>query len=173
MTARDGDRARLVRSRVVRDAGAALADALDRGLTGYARLAPADAVLLDEPGAGVLALRDGAPVRAHHTGTGRTGADALADLVGAAPFRVELYDAAPPADGDAVDPGTAADLLADDPDLAARTRRAAPADVGAADDSLDAVEAFLADEDHVEAVRERARAEAERRAAEWGLDVDG
>jgi hypothetical protein len=34
----------------------------------------------------------------------------------------------------------------------------------------DPVEAFLADEERIEAIRAEARAEAERRAEEWGLD---
>jgi len=68
------------------------------------------------------------------------------------------------APGPSVDPGSPAERLAADPDLAARTRRRAP---GSGDGS--AVEAFLEDEAAVEAVREEARAEAERRAEEWGL----
>jgi hypothetical protein len=69
-----------------------------------------------------------------------------------------------------------AERLAGDPGLAARTRAAAP------DERLDdragsgsAVEAFLADESKIEAIREQAREEARRRAAEWGLSeaLDG
>jgi len=39
-----------------------------------------------------------------------------------------------------------------------------------AGDPLDAVEAFLDDEERIGAIRERAREEARRRAVEWGLD---
>jgi hypothetical protein len=69
-----------------------------------------------------------------------------------------------------VPPAMPAERLAGDPGLAARTRAAAP------DERLDdraesgsAVEAFLADESKIEAIREQAREEAQHRAAEWGL----
>jgi len=157
--------------RVVADAGEVLAAALDRSLTGTAVLEPGDAVLLDGEGRGVLGIRDGVPVAARHAGTGRTGADAVADLADAGPYRVTLY-ANPdgPADaGGAVDPAVPADLLASDVDLAARLREAAPADAGGPADSADAVEAFLADEETIAGIRERAREEAARRAEEWGF----
>jgi hypothetical protein len=164
----------LVRSRVVADPGDALATALDRTLTGYAALEPQSALLLDGDDRGVFVLSDGVPVAARHDGTGRRGADAVADLAGPGPFRVELYEASPP-DRDRfgpLDPGTPADLLADDPALADRLRAAAPESAGTdAGGSLDAVEAFLADEERIEAIREHARAEAERRAEEWDIDV--
>ncbi|TKX85377.1 hypothetical protein EXE43_13970, partial [Halorubrum sp. SS5] len=55
--------------------------------------------------------------------------------------------------------------------LAERTREAAPDERlrdGADED--DAVAAFLADDERIDAIREQARAEARDRAAEWGLD---
>jgi len=70
----------------------------------------------------------------------------------------------------------AADRLAGDPDLAERTRTAAPAEweadaeSGGEDGSLDAVEAFLDDEEKIAAIRDRAREEARERAEQWGLD---
>lgn len=167
-------RGRLIRSRVVSDAGEAFSTALDRGLTGYARVEPQQTVLLDGDAAGVVALVDGVPTRAHHAETGRAGADAVADLSGPGPFRIALYEcpeAASETEGAPIDPGLPADLLARDPAVAERTRAAAPADRPAPDagGSADALEAFLDNEAKIEAIRERAREEAAERAAEWGL----
>lgn len=169
-------RGQLVRSRVVAEPATLLADALDRALTGYARLQPQDAVLLDAEGAGVLTFRDGVPVLAYHDGTGRGGAEALADLAGAGPFAAELHRLAPAdlaAAHDLADlrvpPGVPAERLAGDPDLADRTRAVAPDHRDDADPT-DPVVAFLEDDRKVAAIRERAREEAEHRAAEWGLD---
>jgi len=172
---------RLVLSRVVGDPGDALATALDRGLTGYAVLEPQDALLLDGEGEGLLTFEAGVPVAARHTGTGRRGADALADLAVPGPYRVELRAVAAEALDEyhaetdhriAVD--AAADLLAGDPDLADRTREVAPtsrrADDASDAGSMDAVEAFLDDEEKIDAIRERAREEARERAEQWGLD---
>ncbi|WP_135830670.1 hypothetical protein [Halorussus halobius] len=172
----------LVRSRVEADPAVPLAAALDRSLTGYAVFEPQDALLLDDEGAGVVTFEDGVPRSATHTGTGAGGPDALADLAAPGPYDVELRELR----GDAlaaldrpdrrVSPGLAADRLAGDPDLAERTRAAAPdawtddADADGESGSLDAVEAFLDDEGKVEAIRDRAREEAKERAAEWGLD---
>jgi len=161
----------LVHARVVADPGAALADALDRELTGEAVFLPGATVLLDDAARGIVALDSGVPVRAYHTGTGRDGADAIADLAGAGPYRVELYDADEPGErGGPVAPGVPAEVLGDDPDLAERTRAAAPEDTPDAGESVDALEAFLADEGKIEAIKERAREEARRRADRWGFD---
>jgi hypothetical protein len=161
---------RLVRSRVVDDPGAVLADALDRGLTGYATLEPQGTLLADEGGRGVLVFEAGVPRLAYHPRTGG-GEGALSAMAGPGPCRIELCEApasalpAFDAPGPSVDPGRPAERLAADPDLAARTRRRAPdGEAGSA------AEAFLEDEAAVAAVREEARAEAERRAAEWGLE---
>ncbi|MFB6268662.1 MAG: hypothetical protein ABEH83_01875 [Halobacterium sp.] len=169
-------------ARVVDDAAAALDLLLDRGLTGYAVFTPQDALLLDADGEGVVAFEDGVPTHVRHTGTDRGGAAALADLATTGPLRVECYgdtDGPVPETGEyAVAPGTAAERLAGDDDLAARTRSAAddasvtaPVDATEGGDaSLDAVEEFLADESKVEAIQERAREEARQRAEEWGFD---
>lgn len=169
-------------ARVVDDAAAALALALDRELTGYAVLTPQDALLLDGDGAGVVAFDAGVPTHVRHTGTDRGGGAALADLATTGPLRVECYadddGPVPRTDRYAVAPGTPAERLAGDEALAERTRTAAEAaGVAAAREAtetsggdLDAVEAFLADEQKVEAIRERAREEARERAAEWGFD---
>jgi hypothetical protein len=124
----------LVLSRVVGDPGDALATALDRELTGYAVLEPQDALLLDGMGEGRLTFEDGVPVAAHHTGSGRRGADALADLAVPGPYRVELrsipVEALDEYHGESdrrVAADAPADLLAGDSELADRTRAAAPA----------------------------------------------
>ncbi|PSQ58333.1 MAG: hypothetical protein BRD23_07340, partial [Halobacteriales archaeon SW_9_67_25] len=61
-----------------------------------------------------------------------------------------------------------------DTDLAARTRDTAPPEwverESSPDEGTSAVEAFLDDEERITEIRERAREEAERRAAEWGFD---
>lgn len=163
--------------RVVDAADAALAAALDRATTGRLVLEPQATLLLDADRRCVLSLVDGAPVAAHHPATGRGGADAVADLRGG-PYRAALYpDGTVGPDGHgqrALDPGTPARLLAGDPGLADRSRERAPPAAGPPadreDDPVDAVAAFLADEETVERIRERARAEAERKAEEWGFD---
>lgn len=171
-------RGELVRSRVTADPATPLSAALDRDLTGYAVLQPQETLLLDGDARGVLTFADGVPVVAYHTGLDDGGPDALAALAEPGPYRAELY-AVPGADlteaheseGLRVPPTMPAERLAGDPDLAARTRRAAPAerleDEGSSDDP---VATFLDDEAKVEAIREQARAEARRRAEEWGLD---
>lgn len=170
-------------ARVVDDAAAALELALDRELTGYAEFTPQDALLLDADGEGVVAFEDGVPTHVEHTGSGSGGSAALADLAVPGPLRVECFadDApVPRSDRYAVAPSTPAEQLAGDDDLAARTREAATVadvDVDTVDSSpsgdLDAVEAFLADEEKVEAIKDRAAEEAERRAEEWDFDLDG
>lgn len=178
-------RGRLVRRRVVDDLRTPLASALGGNLTGYARLEPQDALLLSADGVGVLTFAEGVPRAAYHTGTDAGGPAALADLAVAGPYRLELFELSVEVLEDVhaaadlqVAPGMPAERLAGDKELAARTRRVAP------DQWLDgepaqverpeapgAVETFLEDEDKIEAIRERAREEAERRAAEWGLDT--
>lgn len=172
---------RLVRSRVVSGARPVLEDALDRRLTGYAVLAPRDVLLGEEDAKGVLTFEDGVPVLAYHT-SDRAGPEALAALATPGPYRLELYELPASAldrlhgvDDLRVPPGMPAERLAGAADLARRTRRAAPGPVEREDGDPDgkpasAVEAFLADEERVEAIREQARAEARRRAEEWGFE---
>jgi hypothetical protein len=170
----------LRRRRVVTDISTVFANALDAELTGYARLEPQDTLLLDAEGVGVVTFENGVPGLAYHTGTDRGGPDALADVAVDGPYRLELYELdrdALPSPGEAtalaVPPGMPADRLAGDPELAARTREKAPSNrVEGVDDTgneLDAVEAFLDDETTIQSIRERARAEATRRADEWGF----
>jgi hypothetical protein len=179
----------LVRSRVVTDPRTLLVDALDRELTGYAVLEPQGALLLDGDGAGVVTFEAGVPHAAYHTGTDRAGPPALADLAERGPYDLELFALAPD-DLDPVHdretfrvpPGMPAERLAGDQALADRTRERVPesdagtpgeagdeADPSAAD--VGAVEAFLDDEETIEAIREQAREEATERAEEWGFDI--
>jgi len=181
---------RLVRSRVVMDPGTALARAVDRSLTGYAVLEPRDALLAGEggDGRGVLTFEEGVPVLAYHAGTDRGGPPALADLAVPGPCRCELYELdatdlaeAHEADDLRVPPTLPAERLAGDRRLAERTRRAAPeerlrdgdgnpGETHDDDPSPSALEAFLTDEEKVDAIREQARKQARERAAEWGLE---
>lgn len=172
---------RLLRKRVVGDLGTALDSALDTGLTGYARLESQDALLLDADGVGVLTFEAGIPVVAYHTATDNGGRDALTDIAVAGPYLLELYELDADALGEVhaadelrVRPETPAERLAGDPELAERTREAAP-DERLGDDEPEtadepgAVEAFLDDEEKIAAIQERARQEATERAAEWGF----
>ena len=167
----------LVRKRVVADPGTPLVNALDAELTGYARLESQDALLLDADGVGVLTFESGVPVVAYHTGTDAAGSAALADIAVAGPYRLELYELGHGVLEDVhateelrVPPDGPADRLAGDPGLAERTREAAPDwRVEDTNEETGAVVAFLEDEEKVERIRERAREEAEQRAAEWDL----
>ena len=170
-------RGSLLRSRVVSDPAVVLSAALDRELTGYAVLEPQDSLLLDGKTRGVLTFEDGVPVLAYDAATDAGGPDALADLAVPGPYSVELYelDAADLAEAHEagelrVPPEMPAERLVGDRDLADRTREAAPEE-RLADDEGDAnpVEAFLADEEKIAAIREQAREEARTRAEEWGL----
>lgn len=168
----DGD---LIRSRVVSSAAEPLEAALDRRLTGYLAFEPRETLLMDGEAAAVITVVDGAPVLAYHPTTDRGGPAALAALGTPGPYLAELYDL--PEDALArvhdragedltLPPGMAAERLAAAQDLAERTRRVAPERAGTA---ASAVEAFLDDEERVQAIREQARREAARRAEEWGF----
>jgi len=166
----------LVRSRVVDDPAPALETALDRTLTGYALLAPQGTVLLAAEDRGVLTFEDGVPVLAYHTGSDRGGPAALADLALPGPYRCDLYELPATvladlhaADDLCVPPGLPAERLAGDAALAARAREAAP-DHRDETAGTSALEAFLADEEKIRAIKEEARREAEQRAVEWGLE---
>ena len=172
-------RGNLLRSRVVSDIGTTLSRALDRAVTGYATLVPQETLLLSGEAKGVLTFEDGVPVLAYNTVTDSGGPDALAELAVPGPYRVELYavdsaalESAHEEQALRVAPGAAATELADDQALAERVRDAAPDDRvdNETEDDADAVAAFLEDDDRIEAIREQARAEAQNRAEEWGLD---
>ncbi|MFC7097663.1 hypothetical protein [Halobaculum marinum] len=179
-------RGELVRARVATAFAAPLAAALDDRLTGYLRIEPGEALLGGSGAEAVVTLEEGVPVLVYDAAADADGPAALAALAGSAPARVESYRLPaetladlhdPDADAAApfrVAPDAPARELAADDDLADRTRAAAPDDRGDEGDH-DALAAFLADEERVEQVRADARAEAEARAAEWGLSdqLDG
>ncbi|MFB6127873.1 MAG: hypothetical protein ABEJ79_11350 [Halolamina sp.] len=168
----------LVRSRAAADPGEVLRAVLERELTGYLVLEPGETLLFDDGARGVLTFEDGVPVLAYCEAGDRGGGAALAALATPGPCHADVFalPAAALAEAHAVDalrvgPGAPARELADDRPLAERTRAAAPVErVDGDDHDHDAVAAFLADEERVEAVREAAREEARARAAEWGLD---
>lgn len=172
----------LLRRRVVTDLGTVFTTALDEEMTGYARLEPQDALLLDTDGVGVITLENGVPTLAYHTGSDGGGPDALAAVAVAGPYRIELYELEPGVlpDADeaadlAIPPAMPAERLTGSRDLVARTREAAPADRATSPEeaeSLDAVTEFLDDEAAVASVRERARKEAAVRADEWGFPTE-
>lgn len=161
--------------RVVMAVDRPLREALERDLSGYGVIVPGAGLLGQGTGKGVIWFEDGIPVDARHTGTGRTGGEALADIAETGPYRVRLVEADRPAEwtsGESLPPAAPAERLAGDEALAERTREAA-GDRSAEDQTneLDAVEAFLADEDKIEAIQEQAAAEARRRAEEWGFEA--
>ena len=168
----------LLSSRVVTDLGVVLRRTLEKELTGYVILEPQETLLLDGDVHGVLTFEDGIPTLAYDVAGDERGSRALARLADPGPYRVERYATDPVAvrslhDADAagafhVSPGAPAEQLARDADLAAATRRQAPDDAESSGDG-DPLEAFLADEERVEAIQEQARAEAKRRADEWGF----
>ncbi|MFW5949239.1 MAG: hypothetical protein ACOCSD_06535 [Halolamina sp.] len=172
----DVPRGRLVRSRV--GVAGALDAALDRDLTGYARIDPDSLLAGSEPG--VVTLEDGVPTAAYCERDGGEGGDsrgvgALAALAGPGPCAVELYELPDGALDEvhdvgefSVPPGAPAAELADEPPLAERARERAPDD--APKGGASALESFLQDEERIAAIQQEARAEAEERAAEWGLD---
>lgn len=165
----------LVRSRVVVELDRTLSAALERSLTGYAVVEPGGSLLLDGEVRGVLTFEAGVPVLAYCPETDRGGVDAIADLAGPGPWAVDLYELPPEALREVhessefrVPPGAPAEELAGEVALADRTRDRAPQErLGGEGES--AVEAFLADDERIAAIQEEARAEAERRAEEWGL----
>ncbi|QLG28774.1 hypothetical protein HUG10_15040 [Halorarum halophilum] len=166
----------LLAARVVADVGEPLRDALDRELTGYLVLEPGTTLLLDVAERGVITLADGVPVLAYELDSDAGGPAALAALAGAGPVRASSYRLSAPeiatvhdCDPLQVAPGGPARELADDPELAARTRERAPDGRRGEGGDHDALAAFLADEERVAAIKREAREEAERRAAEWGL----
>lgn len=172
----------LLAARVVADVGEPLRDALDRNLTGYLVLEPQATLLLDGAERAIITLADGVPVLAYELDSDAGGPAALAALAGAGPVRASSYrlpaaDLAAVHDCDPlrVAPGGPARELADDPELAARTRNRAPAGRRGDEGDHDALAAFLADEERIVAIKREAREEAERRAAEWGLsgELDG
>jgi hypothetical protein len=173
----------LLRQRVLDSVETVLADALDRELTGYARLEPQETLLLSADRAGVLTFENGVPVAAYHTDPDATGADALTEIASHGPYRLGLYalagdelDQLHRGDSVRVPPGQPAEILSGDQQLIERTRARAPAErienATANQNSLDAVESFLEDEGRIEGIQSRAQSEAESRADDWNLPVE-
>ena len=164
----------LLRSRVVTTLTPALSDVLERRLDGYALLSSRDALLGNDDESGVITFEAGVPVLTYHSGTDRGGPPALEDI-GSPPYQFELYALEADAlefphrtDELRVPPGAVAERLADDPDLAARTREIA-SETSTANVSEDTVEAFLENEAAIADIKRSAREEALNRADEWGL----
>jgi hypothetical protein len=159
----------LLRSRVVTSLSTSLDDILQRQLDGYAVLS---SPLGADDERGVITFEAGVPTLVYHTGTDRGGPAAIADL-GTPPFHVELYALGADAlelphrnETLSIPPGTIAERLADDPDLAERIRSAAGEDDPTDHDDI---ASFLDDETAVEDIREDAREDALERADEWGF----
>jgi len=174
---------RLLRKRVLKEVETVLSGALDRSLTGYARLEPQETLLLDGHGAGVLVFREGVPLAAYHTETDAGGESAVTEIASSGPCRLELYelddgvvDRISESDPLRVGPTVPAKRLASDDTLLRRTRERAPderIERGESEDStLDAVESFLDDSDRIESIRDRARNEARSRAEDWGFPTE-
>lgn len=175
-------RGRLIRRRVVDDLARPLESVLETELTGYVKLESQEALLLDGDGVGVITFETGIPVVAYHTGTDNGGADALADIAVAGPYRLELFElegeelaTVHETESLQVPPGLPAQQLTGDPELYERTREKAPTDrvdeAKSTDQAVDAIDSFLADQESIEKIRQQARKEAESRAKEWGFDV--
>lgn len=163
----------LLRSRVVTALSPTLKDALERELDGYAVLSPRDALLDADDERGVLTFEGGVPTLAYHTGTDRGGPPALADI-GPPPYQLELYaldaevlELPHRTETLRVSPGTVAERLAADDELAARVRTAAAEADGRPE--ADTVESFLENEAAVADIRDAARETAIERADEWGF----
>lgn len=189
----------LLRSRIVPDVRTVLVTALDRTLTGYAIVESQNALPVDtkgiltfEDGIPILAYHTGTD-----TGGKRALSEFASDgpcrldLYVLSSNQLKTAHDTPEL---RVPPEMPANRLTDDPMLAARTRKRAvtkreretnvngkkvktgtdsnPAATQNRDPekAADAVEAFLEDIERIEAIREQARAEAKRRADEWGLD---
>jgi len=165
----------LCRSRTDADVGETLAEALDRDLTGYVVFEPQGSILRGGDERAVLTFEAGVPVLAYYAPSDAGGTDAIAALSGGL-FHAESYELPAEALADAhrvealrVPPTAPADRLTDDDALIERTRAAAPDDRLEDGSDASAVAEFLADPDRIDAIRQEARAEAEERAAEWGL----
>lgn len=158
--------------RVVMTLEAPLREALETELRGYGEIVPQAGLLGNEAGHCVLWFDGGVPVGATHTATGHTDSAAIADIAETGPYRVRLVETADRTEirnGD-LSPAVPAEEVLGDAELARRTRElATPEEPAASGTELDAVEAFLADEEKIEAIQQRAAMEARKRAEEWGF----
>ncbi len=162
--------------RVVMSLSDPLWEALETELLGYGEIVPQAGLLGDEAGQCILWFDGGVPVSAKHTGTGRTDSEAIADIAETGPYRVRLVetdDRGQIRDG-TLSPAAPAEQVLGDAELTKRTRSVADApEPTESGDELDAVEAFLADEEKIEAIQKRAAMEARKRADEWGFAASG
>ncbi|SEK33621.1 hypothetical protein [Haloferax larsenii] len=170
-------RGALLRSRVVDDPGDALAEVLDEGLTGYVVFEPQDALLLGESTRGIVTFEEGIPVLAYDTERDEGGRDGLEGFAVTGPHRVAVHavdadDLAEAHETEAfrVSPGEPSRVLAGDEQLADRTLDAAPESRREEGRDQSALEAFLSDQEAIEQIQSEARAEAQARAEEWGLE---
>jgi hypothetical protein len=173
----------LLRQRVLNSVETVLTGALDRELTGYARLEPQETLLLSADRAGVITFTGGIPVAAYHTSPETAGVVALTEIASSGPYRLELYaldasalDRLHDDESVRVSPCRPAQLLSGEEELIERTRDRAPTERINRDEpeqhGLDAVEAFLDDENQIETIRSRAQSEARSRADDWNLPVE-
>lgn len=165
----------LRRSRTEAAIGDTLTGVLDSELTGYVVFEPQGSILLGDDDRAVVTFEDGVPVLAYHPASDSGGDGALERLSGQV-FHAAVYelpaDALEPAhrvEDLRVHPTAPARRLADDEALADRTRAVAPDDRLNDGRDTSTVEDFLADAEQIEEIRTEARAEAQARAAEWGL----
>lgn len=169
----------LKRSQTVSEYGPVLATILEEQLTGYSRIEPGDAVVLEADGAGVLTFEGGVPQAAYHTTTDATGEAALEELSNLGPFYVEVYTVSEELlagvhDTPAVciPPERPAERLAGDPKLADRTRAQASTEQRKRGrvTKEETLVSFLEDEQRIEQIRTEAKEQARRRAKEWNLE---
>lgn len=174
-------RGRLLRSRCVPDIRAVLLAAFERELTGYTIVEPTESPLCDEQGTIVFTFESGLPLCVYHTESGRGGQRVLSEIAAVGPYRLDLY--ALSAEGLRplckrrdlrVPPAMPAERLVGDQELAERVNRRwseretiCAIEEGA---TTEHVGAFLDDAEGIEAIKEAARAQAERKATEWDLE---
>lgn len=174
-------RGRLLRSQCVPDIRAVLIAAFERELTGYTIVEPTEPPLRDEQGTVVFTYEHGLPLCVYHTESGRGGQRVLSELAAIGPYRLDLYalstDQVRPLCERTelrVPPVLPAERLCGDPELADRVNRrlSESETIGAIEEheTTEGVAAFLDDAAGIEAIKNAARAQAERKATEWDLD---
>lgn len=168
----------LCRSRTDADIAETLVSALDRSLTGYIVFEPQQSILAGDDDRAVITFEQGVPMAAYHTDNDVVGSQAIDALSDSGTPHVDVYTLPATAlmsihrdvtDTFAIAPTAPARRLTDNATLVERTRNAAPQTRVTGTDTQTAVEAFLADTDQIESIKQEARAEAAARAAEWGF----
>ncbi|WP_182021554.1 hypothetical protein [Haloquadratum walsbyi] len=168
----------LCRSRTDADIAETLISALNRSLTGYVVFEPQQSILAGEDDRAVITFEQGVPMAAYHTDNDVVGSEAIDALSDSGTPHVDVHTLPAAAlmsihrdvtDTFAVAPTAPARHLTNDATLVERTRNVAPQTRVDGTDTQTAVEAFLADTDRIESIKQEARAEAAARAAEWGF----